>query len=236
MRISSDDYPLIGSESEVYNRVLPLDGKNILELGCGKAEFTLAIARDGQSRKLIAMEVDRQQLDKNLKLPKPDNVSFHYGAAEDIPLDDNSQDIILMFKSFHHVPEESMSAAMSEIQRVLKGDGLLYVSEPVFSGDFNEVLRLFHDEEIVRKSAFQALKQSLKDEAFVLEEEIFFSTHVEFDSFSDFSDKIINVSHTNHQLPDHILKEVRLRFENLSALNNGQFTAPQRVDLLRNNK
>ncbi|NKB37097.1 MAG: methyltransferase domain-containing protein [Gammaproteobacteria bacterium] len=236
MRISNDDYPLIKSEREVYNRVLPMDGKNILELGCGKADFTFAIAKDGRGRNIIAMEVDRLQLDKNLELPERDNVSFRYGGAENIPLDDNSQDIVLMFKSLHHVPENKMYAAMNEIQRVLKTNGLLYVSEPVFSGDINEVLRLFHDEEIVRQSAFNAIRQSIEDDRFILEEEIFFCIHIEFGDFSDFADKAINVSHTNHQLPDDVLEEVKKRFENLSTLNNGLFSVPHRVDLLRNNK
>ena len=236
MRICNNNYPLIGNESEIYNRLLDLDGKNILELGCGKAEFTFAIAKDGNNRKLVAMEVDRQQLEINLQLPKSENVSFCYGAAEDIALEDSSQDIVLMFKSLHHVPENKMVAAMNEIQRVLKTDGLLYVSEPVFSGDINEVLRLFHDEEIVRQSAFNTLTQSVADGGFTLEEEVFFSIHVEFNSFSDFADKTINVSHSDHRLSENLLAEVKNKFEQLSALNKGLFSVPHRVDLLRNSK
>lgn len=236
MRINSDDYPLIDNESEVYNRVLQLDGKNILELGCGKAEFTMAIAKDGQSRNLIAIEVDKVQLEKNHEMPKPDNVSFQFGAAEDIPLDDSSQDIVLMFKSIHHVPENSMPAAMSEIQRVLNPDGLLYISEPVFSGDINEVLRLFHDEEIVRQSAFDVIKRSIDAGDFLLEEEIFFSTHVQFDNFTEFANKAIDVSHSKHHLSEELMQKVKKRFEKYLSLNKGQFSVPHRVDLLRNNK
>lgn len=33
-----------------------------------------------------------------------------------------------------------MEASMQEIRRVLKQGGLVYISEPVFAGDFNEIL------------------------------------------------------------------------------------------------
>ena len=37
---------------------------------------------------------------------------------------------------------------------------MAYISEPIFAGDFNDVLRLFHDEEQVRQYAFGAIVDS----------------------------------------------------------------------------
>jgi 2-methylisocitrate lyase-like PEP mutase family enzyme len=66
-----------------------------------------------------------------------------------------------MFKSLHHVPVPLMDQALAEIRRVLKPGGLAYISEPVFAGEFNEVLRLFHDESIVRREAFSAIERAV---------------------------------------------------------------------------
>jgi hypothetical protein len=56
-----------------------------------------------------------------------------------------------------------MDRSMREISRVLKPGGTVYISEPVFAGDFNEILRLFHGEQKVREAAFNTVKkQSMK--------------------------------------------------------------------------
>ena len=81
-------------------------------------------------------------------------MKFDLAGAQQIPLDDGSVDIVLMFKSLHHVPLELMEASLQEINRVLKPGGLAYISEPVFSGDFNDILRLFNNEKKVREAAF----------------------------------------------------------------------------------
>ncbi len=59
-----------------------------------------------------------------------------------------------MLKSLHHVPVESMAQALVDAARVLRPGGHLYVSEPVYAGPLNEVVRLFNDEGKVR-AAFE---------------------------------------------------------------------------------
>jgi SAM-dependent methyltransferase len=76
-----------------------------------------------------------------------------YSGAQAIPFQDGSFDLALMLKSLHHVPLDLLDQALAEVHRVLRPQGLLYVSEPVFAGALNEVMRLFHDEELVRAAA-----------------------------------------------------------------------------------
>jgi ubiquinone/menaquinone biosynthesis C-methylase UbiE len=47
MRITAEQIDINCPESEIYNRLLSLDGKHILELGCGSAEITRNIATSG---------------------------------------------------------------------------------------------------------------------------------------------------------------------------------------------
>ena len=180
MRITAETIDLSCPESEVYNRMLQLDGKRILELGCGNAEITRDIAASGANRSITALEVDGIAHEKNLQITDLPNVTFGLAGAQDIPLKDESVDIVFMFKSLHHVPTNLMEQSMREVRRVLVPGGLAYISEPVFAGDFNEILRLFHDEQQVREAAFNVVKKVVDEGLFDLVEEMFFNSPVSF--------------------------------------------------------
>lgn len=233
MELSENTIERNCAEHEIYNELLMLDGKRILELGCGKAELTRAIANEGQNRNITALEVDERQHNKNLQISDLPNVSFQLGGAEAIPLGDQSQDIVFMFKSLHHVAENKLDQAMREIHRVLIPGGMAYISEPIFMGNLNDILRLFHDEEHVRQAAFDAIQRSIKKGLFSLASETFFNTTVRFENFADFENKLLNVTHTEHQLSDKIYSKVSSRFEQQLTESGAYFTTPMRVDLLR---
>jgi len=219
-------------ENEIYEEVLSLDNKRILELGCGKADITRHIATTGAGRSVVAMEVDKIQHDKNLEIDNLPNVKFTLAGGEDIPEDDQTFDVVFMFKSLHHVPLESMDDTLKEIHRVLKPGGLAYISEPVFDGDFNEVIRLFHDEEIVRKAAFAAVKNSIENGQFKLQEQIFFNAPRHYKNFEDFEDRLIKVTHSDHSLSEELLEQVKQEFSKHMTDNGADFLTPGRIDLL----
>ncbi len=233
MKISLEQIDLNCSESDVYNRLLSLDNKHILELGCGSAEITRNIATCGAGRKITALEVDEIAHQKNLQIADLPNVTFGLSGAQQIPLEDESVDVAFMFKSLHHVPMDLMEASLHEIRRVLKPGGLAYISEPVFAGAFNEVLRLFHDEEIVREAAFKVLQKAVNDGLFELVEETFFSSPRKYESFSEFENDTINATHSSHRLDDELYALVKQRFEQHIGDDGAHFLNPMRVDLLR---
>jgi ubiquinone/menaquinone biosynthesis C-methylase UbiE len=233
MRIAVDQIDITCPEAEIYNRLLQLDDAHILELGCGSAQLTRDIASAGSNRRITALEVDEIAHGINLQITDLPNVSFALAGAEAIPLVDASVDVVLMFKSLHHVPMELMATAMQEIRRVLKPGGLAYISEPIFAGAFNDILRLFHDERQVREAAFNAVSRAVDDEVFELADEIFFNSPMQFDSFTDFEDRILKATHTQHNLSDDVYALVRERFESHVDDDGARFLMPIRVDLLR---
>jgi len=223
-------------EPEIYNRLLSLDNKHILELGCGSAEITRNIATSGEGRRVTALEVDEIAHEKNVQITDLPNVTFSLAGAQEIPLEDESVDVVFMFKSLHHVPLELMDASMHEIRRVLKPGGLVYISEPVFAGDFNEILRLFHDEQKVREAAFHTVKKAVDDGLFELVDEMFFNSPMGFASFSEFEDKIIKATHSHHVLDEELFAVVKQRFEQHIGDDGAQFLMPIRVDLLKKSR
>jgi len=220
-------------EMDVLQRLLPFTGARVLELGCGAAAKTRQIAERTAVREIVAAEVDRQQHEKNLaggELPK---VTFAAFGVEAIAVADATFDIVLMFKSLHHVPLDAMDQGLAEIYRVLKPGGLAYISEPVFAGAFNEVIRLFHDESQVRQAAFAAVQRAVANNTFELQTEYFFKNVMRLDSFAQFEEGILRATFMDHRLSDDLLAEVRHRFESHATDDGYVFEIPNRVDLLR---
>lgn len=233
MKIADPAQTSLVNEIRLMLDELPFDGAKILELGCGRAEKTRLLAETGRPREIVALEVDAIQHARNLETTDLPTVSFRHGGAEAIPADDNSVDIVLMFKSLHHVPVALMDQALSEIARVLKPGGLAWISEPVYAGDLNEVFKLFHDEQVVREAAFAALCRAVEGGKLLLEKELFFNTRSYFEGFEQFDSRMIRVTHTNHQLSPELYRQVREKFDSYMAAEGATFLNPQRVDLLR---
>lgn len=233
MKIADPAQDMLVNEVELMLGELPFDGASVLELGCGKAEKTRMLAETGRLKEIVALEVDDIQHRRNLQISDLPTVQFRRGGAEAIPAADSSFDIVLMFKSLHHVPMEHMDAALGEIARVLKPGGLAWISEPVYAGDLNEVFRLFHDEKIVREAALAAIRKAVDAGRLSLEKQYFFNTRSHFASFDQFDQRMIQVTHTNHQPAPDLYRQVREEFESHLTAEGATFLNPQRVDLLR---
>ena len=153
------------------------------------------------------MEVDAVQHEKNLAADRPGNVEFAAGGADAIPLPDASVDVVLMLKSLHHVPVARMDAALAEIARVLAPGGFAYFSEPIYAGEFNAIVALFHDERVVREAAFAALVRAVGSGRFELAAERFWRAKRRFAGFAEFDERLIRATHTEHRLSDDNVRE-----------------------------
>lgn len=233
MQICDPHSHTLRDEQEVYESLLPLDGARILELGCGSAQKTRAIAEAHRAASILALETDAIQHAKNLQIADLPNVKFGLAGAEDIPAADGSCDAVFMFKSLHHVPADKMDQALAEIRRVLRPGGLAYISEPVYAGAFNDILRLFHDEKAVREAAFAAVKRAVESGLLELVTQRFFNTPTGFDNFAQFDQRILQVTHTQHRLAPELYQQVKARFEAHMTPEGARFEMPIRVDLLR---
>lgn len=221
------------SELQIIADHLPVRGARLLELGCGDAWMTRQIVEQLRPGEIIATEVDRVQHQKNLQKHDLPKVRFVYGGAEDIALDTASVDLVLMLKSLHHVPLDRLDRALSEIQRVLKPGGLAYISEPVYQGAFNDIVKLFHDERQVRQAAFDAVCRTVQRGDLELVEQIFFNAPGHFQDFDEFDRRLLQVTHTQHEIDPPLYQRIKQAFEQHMTDAGADFLKPMRVDLLR---
>ena len=131
------------------------------------------------------------------------------------------------------IPAELMDSVFSEIRRVLKPGGVAYISEPVFAGDFNEVMKLFHDERAVREAAFAAEQRAVSSGCLELVEQKFFLQPMHFENFGQFEEQVLKVTHTEHRLSAETYEQVRAKFNGFMAADGATFHMPIRVDLFR---
>jgi SAM-dependent methyltransferase len=224
---------LVRDEVEFLQSVVPLAGADAIELGCGKAGLARTLVERGLVKHLTAFEVDRTQHDLNCASPKLPGLDFAFGGADDIALPDANCDLVLMLKSLHHVPIPRLDRALQEIRRVLKPGGHLYVSEPVFAGPFNDIVRIFHDEGVVRAAAHAALARAVASGLLVDAGEIEFDMPLAFANFDDFFNKIVRVTHSDLVLVGDKLRDVQSRFEKYMTPQGARFVRPMRVNVLR---
>ncbi len=211
---------------------LNLNNKTILDLGCSNAKITYELENSGFNREIYACEIDLVQHKINTT-NKDTNIKFFPYGAQDLKFEDNTFDIIFMFKSFHHINVLDMVKALKEIKRVLKPNALVYISEPLYSGKQNELVSIFHDEKLVREEAYKTIKSFVDNSEFKLFKEIFFNTEVTYTSFEDFEKKQMNLSYNENSLNEKIHEKVKNKYEEYSKNGQATFLKPFRVNILQ---
>ncbi|MCL4744012.1 MAG: methyltransferase domain-containing protein [Burkholderiaceae bacterium] len=232
MSPAPEKLPPIDDELDVLADMVPLAAQEIVELGCGAAALARALLERHPDSRVTALEVDQRQQAKNAAAPRP-GLSFVTGVAQSIPFPDARFDLALMLKSLHHVPLPSMARALREAARVLRPGGHLYVSEPIYDGALNELIRIYNDEGVVRAAAQAALDEALR--AGVLEQlaERRFQMPVHFADFADFERRMMRPTYADHRIDDTVLDAARAAFEPHRGAAGADFTRPMHVRVLR---
>jgi SAM-dependent methyltransferase len=233
MRLNDPDAYREMAEQALIAEQLELRGKRVLELGCGRAWMTRLLAEQFDPTSIVATEVDRIQHDKNLAIDDLPTVNFQYGGAQDIGAEDASFDAVFLFKSLHHVPADLIGPSLREIHRVLTPGGIAWFSEPVYWGEFNDILRLFHDEKAVRELAFEHLREVVGSGLFELQAELFFQAPGTYPDWQAFEDSLLKVTHTDHQIPAGLYQRIQAAFMAHMTTDGAHFLKPHRVDILR---
>jgi ubiquinone/menaquinone biosynthesis C-methylase UbiE len=223
---------LIDDELTLLETLVPLQGARLLEAGCGAAQLARELLQRHPDAELVGLEVDDRQLAKNLLAPA-ERLRFERAGAQDIPFADARFDGALMLKSLHHVPMPLMDRALAELARVLRPGGWLYVSEPVYAGPFNELVRLYNDEGEVRAAAQAALDRAVAGGAWQPLAERRFAMPRRFASFEQFEQRSMRPTFADHGITEEMVERVRALFLPHLGPDGARFEQPMHVRVLR---
>ncbi len=225
---------VISDEIDLLAQLLPAPGPRVIELGCGSARMARQMLQRWPDMSYLGLEVDQVQHARNLQ-DVPPRMRFEAAGAQDIPCADAQFDLALMLKSLHHVPVDLMDKALAEVARVLAPGGYLYVSEPVYAGPLNEVVRLYNDEGVVRAAAQAALDRALAAPNSLWREaaQQRFETPVKFADFDDFAQRMMYPSFANHQITPALRDQVAAAFAPHCTASGAHFVRPMHVRLLQ---
>jgi ubiquinone/menaquinone biosynthesis C-methylase UbiE len=114
-------------------KFVDINDKEILDLGCGYGGFSAYLAING----LKVVAVDYQQYDKEFlkdaiefSNQKNTNANFCQADAHYLPFKDSIFDIIRLDSVLEHLTNPKV--ALSECQRILKPEGYIFISFPLF--------------------------------------------------------------------------------------------------------
>lgn len=228
-----DQLPQVCDELDVLADLVPLAGQRIIELGCGNARLARGLVQRFAGSEVVGLEVDAVQHAKNVSHPQ-ERLLFMAASAEAVPFPDASFDGAMMLKSLHHVPVPAMDRALAEVARVVRPGGWFYVSEPIYGGALNEVVRLFNDEGVVRPAAQAALDRALAEgSCWEAAGERLFVQPVHFASWDEFAQRMLYPSFADHGINDQTVARVRAAFEPHRGRDGTDFVRPMHVRLLR---
>ena len=116
----------------------------------------------------------------------------------------------------------------------MRAGGWLYVSEPVYGGIYNELIRIFNDERVVRAAAQHALDDALRNGQWQQAAERRFRTEVRFAGFDDFERRMMHPTFAERHVDEAMLAATRAMYAKLAADDGSARFAPEmHVRLLR---
>jgi len=136
-------------------------GDVVLDLGSGAGfDCFLAARKVGNSGKVIGVDMTETMIKKaedNAKKYGFKNVEFRYGDIDNLPIENNSIDVIISNCVINLTPDKLK--VFKEAYRVLKADGKMFVSDIVLLENLTEEQR--NDEDLIASCVGGAL---LKDD------------------------------------------------------------------------
>lgn len=110
-------------------------GKKVLEIGCNIGYGTIELSNAAEE--IVGVDFDSCALQIAKKSYASSNIRYEEVKATNLPYERCSFDVVLSFQVIEHIKPAEVSIFLSEINRVLKNDGIALLTTP------NRKLRLY---------------------------------------------------------------------------------------------
>lgn len=104
-------------------------GQHILDIGCGTGSLVLQIKRLYKDVEIVGLDPDPKALIRARRKAKRNHLSvrFDRGFSDELPYADESFDLVFSSFMFHHLEAGEKEGTLSEVHRVLKPGGSLFL-------------------------------------------------------------------------------------------------------------
>ncbi|MEK7649000.1 MAG: class I SAM-dependent methyltransferase [Patescibacteria group bacterium] len=168
----------------VIQRVVPLQGKDVLDIGCGNGSRTAEIAQVCAHVSGVDPDPKAVRIAQRLGIA---NCEIFQKSADRLWFKNAVFDVVIFTLSYHHIQSEKMNVAIDEAIRVLRPDGSIVFFEPTWIGTFFEAEITFGafdgDERRAKALAYAAM---LAHPGLIEIAELHDETQISFDSLEDF--------------------------------------------------
>ena len=130
---------------------------DVLDIACGTGYGTQILGKAG-AKKVIGVDLNKQAISKSNISNKLKNVNYKKGNACNLDFKDKSFDLIISFETIEHIKE--YERFLSEIERVLRNNGVLIISTPNYKVSKNK--NPFHEKEFTKSKFKEILKKRFK--------------------------------------------------------------------------
>jgi ubiquinone/menaquinone biosynthesis C-methylase UbiE len=184
------------------------EGETVLDLGSGAGfDCFLAAQKVGKNGKIIGIDMTPEMVGRateNAKRGNYKNVEFRVGEIENLPVNDNSVDVVISNCVINMSPEKER--VFREALRVLKPGGRLMVSDIVLLKPLPESIVKSIEAyigclagAIGKESYLQAIKSAGFQEVKIIDESIFPPTFIKKDQSGKTMREYFGISHENLQ-------------------------------------
>ncbi len=150
----------------------PLEGRHILDIGCGRGRLLRALTRRGAQA--TGVDPNDDLLAKAREMAP--NATLVQSGGEALPFEEDGFGGAIFLNSLHHIPQDLIRPALAEALRVIESGTTLLVIEPLARGGYQEVFAPLDDETEVRAGALahlETFRNSMKVETIL---------HTEYDT------------------------------------------------------
>ncbi len=110
-----------------------------LDVGCGTGRLLASLHSAWPGVKLSGIDLSQPYLEEARRLiGRTARVKLDEAAAEALPFDDASLDLVVSSFLLHELPKEIRAQVLAEMARVLKPDGLIVIVDSLQKGDHPE--------------------------------------------------------------------------------------------------
>ena len=134
-----DTFLFRGQWQELRKKTIELGriqpGEQVLDVGCGTGKLALIVARRagraGRAGRVVGVDPSTEQIAwaRSKAVQRNVPVEFQIGVIENLPLPDQTFDVVLSTLMMHHLPAPLKRQGLAEVARVLKPGGRLIIAD-----------------------------------------------------------------------------------------------------------